>query len=230
MFFKKKNKISIWSNLIPMEIMQNYFKLFPNNLPNYFKNIPNKIAAARAAHQTMKSCSGFLNYFLRSMVFYSPCDIEINYNHEGAYANFGGKELNDGRRFTVHNDVQFLKYVNQEEYIAICKINLDIHINSEYPILINDCWWHFNSFKILPGVINTSKYPQNLNLFIALPKNKNSIFIPQNKPLCHIFTESEKDIKIDFKKDKYDSLRHNNYNYLFDTLSRTILKRKYKIW
>lgn len=226
--FFKKNKIKIWSNLIPLHIVKEFFKIFPNNLPNYFKNIPLKLSENKSDSHTIKSCSGFLNYFLRSMVFYSPCDIEIRYDDKQAYAKFGKGDLNDSKRFTVHSAEQFLKHAPQNKYVGICKINLDIFIKAPRPIIVNECWWHFNDFTILPGIINTETYPMHLNLFIGLLKEKDYIFIPQNTPLCHLFMEDESKISIDFQKEKFNKLNYNNFNYLFNFLKKTILKTKYE--
>ena len=226
MFFKKSN-LKIWSTLIPIDYLKKYFCIYPYNLPSYFNDIPIVREEGNPKSRTIRTCSGFLNYFSRSIVFKSPCDIQIIHDHEKIIVNYGKEKLNDGKRLEIHDNKQFLSYIKNDRYKTIIKLCFNIKLMTDYPLIINNCWYHFNNYEIIPGVLNCTEYPFDLNLFLALPKENNNIFIKQGDPLCHIFTESEKNIKLYFKKEAINDLNFNGPNYLFNTLKKFFLKNKF---
>ena len=224
MFFSTQ-LFTVQSNLIPVKILKNYFSIYPQNLPNYFNKIPLSLSHFYLRDHTVRTCSGLINYYNSSITFKSPCDIEI-INEDGKLNSFFGKgDLNDGKRFSVHPNEQFFDYVNQEKYLCICKITLDIFIQCNSPVLINSSLWDFKNYDIFNGIIN-AKDPINLNFFIPFPKNQKRIFIRQNEPLFNIFFLTEKKIKINFLEEKHNPLEYNNFHYVFNSLKKYLFPKK----
>ena len=135
--------------------------------------------------------------------FLSPCDIEIIYDEKEYEVSFGKCYLNDGNRFRIQGNDQFLNFINQDKYYTVGKMLFNIKFSCPYPVIINNPWWNFSNFEILPGVINASKDYQEMNLFIPLPKNLNRIFIKKGTPYVQV---------IPFKRDDWQMEIKNNPN------------------
>lgn len=218
-------KLEIFSNHIPIDFCKNFFKVFPNNLPNYFKHIPTKKPFSKSrADNTIKTCSGIINYYKRAIVFLSPFDIEFLIENNQISYKFGSDDYN-GAQF--HSNDQFLDYVNNQKYLCVSKLVFGIYLKSDIPLIITNSTWTLNDFEILPGVIN-AKQPLELNVMIPIKKEDKNIFIKQNTPLCVIHLETEKEVSIVFKKNKYNSWSVNGLNYMFSSLKNRLLKNKYK--
>ena len=216
------NKVKISSTLIHKDILKESFSVYPKNFPDYFKNIQKKYSNNLSAQKdnTIKKCSGFINYFRNSVSFRAPCDIELIIEDNMIKSYFGAGSLNDNKRFTIHDNKQFLNYVTQDKYITIGKLMLDIKIKTDAPIIITNPWWDFNNFEIIPGVLNTSKYFNYLNLFIPIPKNTNYIFIKKGQVLANLLFETDKKIKIKFEEDIKEV---DLMDYYFSSLKKLIL-------
>ena len=214
--------IKISSTLIHKDILKESFSLYPNNLPNYFKTIQKKYSDTLSIQKdnTIRKCPGFINYFKNAVAFRAPCDIEIVVEDNTINSYFGAGNLNDGKRFSIHDNRQFLNYVPQNKYITIGKIMLDIKIKTDAPIIITNPWWDFNNFEIIPGVLNTSKYFNYLNLFIPIPKNTKHIFIKKGQVLANLLFETDKKIKIKFEDDIKEI---DLIDYYFSILKKLIL-------
>lgn len=219
------NRLRVGSNLIDSNILKESFVIYPKNIPKYFPNIPKKIDIS-FRRKSLRSCSGFINYFRNMVCFLSPCDFEIIYDQNGVKeSHFGRGILNDGKRLSIHSNDQFLKYVNQDKYYAIVKLMFDIRINCSSPIIINNPWWNFSDFETVPGIINASKDYQELNLFLPLPKDKNHIFVKKGTPLCYMLFETDKKIKLKFVK-KWKDFQW--VDYYFSTIGKYLNKRRIK--
>ena len=226
-FFKNNNKkLEIYSNDIPVEFLKNFFKIFPYNLPNYFKNIPTKCPFSKfRSDKTLKSCSGIINYYKKSIVFLSPFDIEYVIDNNSIEVRFGSSGYK-GVHFH-HND-QFLDYVDNKKYLGITKLAFKIFLKSEIPLLMTNPTWALNNFEILPGIINANPALE-LNIFVPVKKEDKNIFIRQNTPLCVIHMETEKKVDIVFNKAKYDNTYDNGLNYKFSNLKSKLLNSKFNI-
>jgi hypothetical protein len=224
MIFNSKEKLEIYSNNIPIEFLKNFFKIFPNNLPNYFKNIPKQCPFSKFRNdKTIKTCSGIVNFYKRSLVFLSPFDIEYVIENETVHVKI--PDLNLGE-IKFHNNNQFLDYINKNIYLCISKLCFNIFLKSNVPLIITNPAWQFNDFEILPGILNATN-PMELNLFLPVKKNIKNIFIKQNTPLCMIHTETNKKIEIIFNKNKYNPITNNGLNYIFSNFKYKLLKNKY---
>jgi hypothetical protein len=220
MFFSKKLKIT--SDLIDDSILKESFLSYPKNIPSYFPKIPKRIGFS-LRKRSIRSCSGFLNYFRNMICFLSPCDIEIIYDEKQYEVSFGKGKLNDGNRFRIQGNDQFLNFINQDKYYTIAQMLFNIKFSCPYPIIINNPWWNLSNFEILPGVINATKVFQEMNLFIPLPKNLNRIFIKKGTPLCYMLFETNKDIKIEFVK-YHSTFQYEDY--YFSTLKKYLNKKR----
>jgi len=219
----KKNKVIIQSNVIPIDIVKNFLLSFPYNMPKYFKNIPSHFednGRMWKKNKTIKTCSGFINLFKRSLVFLSPFDIEIFIDNGVLNGNVGDLPLQN--YFTIHSHDQFLKYV-KSDYEVILKFNCQIRVKSDFSLIISNPWWHLNDFEIVPGVINAKETSQ-LNLFIPIKKNQKYLYIKQNTPLCYINFETSKNVNLIYDKTKHNLLDNLGLFYTFSNLKRKLLK------
>jgi hypothetical protein len=227
MFFIKK--LNIFSKRIPIDILESFFITHPKNLPIYFKKIPKQCPFSnwRGAN-TVKTCSGLINYFKRSIVFNSPYDIQIKIENNEVFSKFGNGIFNDPfyDNLKVHPNNELLDYVDQDKYEVIIKLLFGIHLKCDVPIIVNNPWWYFNEFEVVPGVLNAKK-PLELNLFIPVKKGVKEIFIKQHTPLCALNLETEKKIKLNFLKENSNYLFYNTRNYVFTSLKDKILNNKY---
>lgn len=223
------NKIIIQSNEIPIHICKNFLHSFPNNIPRYFKNIPKHFKDQEdkifKRYTTLKTCSGFVNLFKRSLLFTCPYDIEIHIEKNGlnryGFKGFvGSKSLNEN--FTIHPSSQFLDYVNTD-YAFILKFNSFINIKSKYSFIISNPWWHLNNFEIIPGMVNP-KGTSELNIFMPIKKDQKYLYIKQNTPLCYINFETSKQLKIVYDKTKYKDSDNLGLFYTFSNLKNKLLK------
>jgi len=219
-------KLEIYSNNIPIDFLKKFFKVFPNNLPNYFKDIPKKCPFSRfRSDNTLRTCSGIINYYKKAIVFLSPFDIEFVIENDQVFVKFGNMNFN-GIHFHANN--QFLDYVKNKKYLCISKLIFGIFLKSNVPLLITNPTWALNDFEILPGIIN-AETAMELNLFLPIKKEDKNIFIKQNTPLCIIHMETEKNVNIVFNKNKYEPSLENGLVYIFSSLKNKLLKNKYNL-
>jgi len=223
MFFK--NKIEMYSNRVPMSFLKDFMCTYPQNLPSYFKNIPKVSLFKVGRHFNIRTCSGFINFFKRSIVFKSPFDIRIELRNNQLFCEFGSGSYSNENNLGVHSSEQFLKYVDTNKYAMITKLTLGIFIKCKYPVLLTNPWWSMNDFETIPGILNC-KNPVELNLFLPIKTNQSVITIKQGTPLCMLHFESEKDIKLVLKKEKINPRDYNGLEYLKTNLKNMVLKRK----
>ena len=222
--FKRKNDITIHTNEIPPHILKNFLLPFPQNLPKYFKDIPTRFFDAKNrpinSLKSLKTCSGFVNLFKRSILFTSPYDIEVFIDGEEISGSVGGRDFN--HHIMMHPNWQFINHANSD-YSIVLKFMPYFTFQSDYNMLITDPWWHMNEFETIPGVINCNE-PMEMNVFIPVKKGVDKIYIPQGTPLCYITFDTNKEINLKYTDKKY---RYENYlglNYTFSNLKRKLLK------
>ena len=87
--------MEIRSNKIPLEILKNYFLTYPKNVPSYLKHMPKQFNRKDPGTRTVKTCSGLLNLYMRSVVFTSPFDIQVNFENNKWQAFVGKGGLGD---------------------------------------------------------------------------------------------------------------------------------------
>jgi hypothetical protein len=235
MFFKKQ--LLIHSNRIPVKIVQESFTTFPFNIPKYFKKIPKTCPFSKVVtpnNGTLKTCSGFINYFKKCIIFKAPYDIFIkienqggkrtivSYFGNGSYNQYGTQNLSH-----MHND-QFLDYIDQSKYDLIFKLSFGIFLKSNAAILVNNPWWSFNNFEIIPGILN-GKNGIELNLFMPLEKSTTEIYIKRGQDLCVLNLETSKKVKLIFKEEIFDKRNIlNSSEYNFSNLKQMLLDKKFK--
>ena len=220
-----KNKIEIYSEKIPINFLKNFICKYPKNLPVYFKNIPRVYPFSISHNFNIRTCSGFINFFKRSIVLKSPFDIVVEIKDDEIFCNFGSGSYNTENNLRVHSQDQFLKYVDKNKYRVITKFILGIFLKCKTPILVTNPWWSMNDFEIIPGILN-AKTPIELNLFIPFKKDQSKIIIKQNTPLCMLHFESQKDIKLIFKDEKINPRNYNGFEYLKSNFKNMLLKNK----
>jgi len=222
-----KNKVEIWSNRIPINFLKQFFCTYPNNLPDYFRNIPKTYPFRIGKNFNIRTCSGFINFFRRSIVFKSPFDISLEITKDNRiWCEFGSGSYSNEQNLQIHSQEQFLKWVNKDIYKIISKFILGIFIKSKDPIIITNPWWSMNDFEIIPGILN-AKNPLELNLFLPIKKNTFRITIKQGTPLCMLHFESNKDFKIVFKDKKINTRDYNGMEYLKINFKNMILGSKF---
>ena len=221
--FNRKKEIVIKTNEIPIDILKKHLVSFPYNMPKYFKDIPStlidNLKRKIRSKRTIKSCSGFINLFKRSIVFTSPFDMELFKEHGKIRGTVGEHDLS--KYFNYHADYQFIEYA-KSDYTHILKLCLNFNIQCDKTLIISNPWWHMNKFEIVPGLINC-KEPLDLNIFIAIKRDQNHIYIPQNTPLCYINFETEEQLKLVFKDKNYKYSDYQGLYYRFSNLKDRLL-------
>jgi len=222
--FKRNKDIVIQTNEIPVDILKNFLLTFPHNMPKYFKDLPttffdNQKRPIRSK-KSVRSCSGFINLFKRSIVYTSPYDIELFIDNEEIRGSVGGSNLN--KYIQHHADWQFIDYV-KSDWKTILKFTSFFNIRSPYNLIISDPWWHMNNFQVIPGMMNC-KEPLDLNIFIPIKKGQNYLYIPQGTPLACISFETDNQLNLVYRN---KNSRHSDWmglHYTFSNLKRKLVK------
>jgi|TARA_B100001094_G_C17873113_1_gene643090 hypothetical protein len=222
--FVREKEIIVQSNVIPTKILKNHLVSFPHNLPKYFKDIPSSFFDNQKrrirSKTTIRTCSGFINLFKRSILFTSPYDIELFIEPNEIRGSVGG--LDWTKYFMHHPDWDFINYANSD-YAHILKFGPSFTIQCDYVSMISNAWWHMNDFEVIPGIINCKK-PMEMNVFIPIKKEQNHLYIPQGTPLCYITFETDKQLKLSFKNKSYNYAEHQGLFYRFSNLKDKLLK------
>ena len=222
--FKKNKEVIIRTNEIPTNILKNYILSFPNNIPSYFKNIPTKFLDQKRrpikTQRTIKTCSGFVNLFKRSILYTSPYDIELFFDDGQISGSVGGS--NWDKYIQYHPDWQFIKYA-QSDWEVVLKFMPFCNIQSPYNLIISNPWWHMNNFEIIPGIINCVE-PLDLNIFIPIKKNKDHLYIRQGTPLALINFETDDQLNLIFSEENYKYSDWMGLHYTFSNFKRKLVK------
>lgn len=200
----------------------------PNNFPKYFYSIPktmfNPVKKKFIPYaRTIKTCSGFINLYKRSLLLTSPFDMYVEFNNNEIIDQKIGQNIPDyfiNLCLHIHPGQQFLDYVpNNKKYKFILKITLPFLIDGNVSIKISKSDYHFNNFDVLPGIIS-NKYKEKMHIFIPIEKERNEFYIKKGDPLCLMTPLCETKIKLKFKK-----LKENEKSYLtFSSLKNFSLK------
>tara|TARA_R110000851_G_C12889276_1_gene546924 strand:- start:105 stop:782 length:678 start_codon:yes stop_codon:yes gene_type:complete len=221
----QQNKLEVHSNRVPIHFLKNFICTYPKNLPSYFKNIPKTYPFLIGKIFNIRTCSGFLNFFKRSVVLKSPFDVTLEIRDKEIFCEFGSGAYMNEKNIGFHTAEQFLKYVDVNKYDMITKLMFGINIKCKSPVLVTNPWWSMNDFEIVPGILNAG-VPIELNLFIPIKKNQTRIVIKQGTPVCMLHFESEKDVKLVFKEENINSKDYNGKDYLRSNLKNMVLKNK----
>ena len=222
--FKKNKEVIIRTNEIPTNILKNYILSFPNNIPSYFKNIPTKFLDQKRrpikTQRTIKTCSGFVNLFKRSILYTSPYDIELFFDDGQISGSVGGS--NWDKYIQYHPDWQFIKYA-QSDWEVVLKFMPFCNIQSPYNLIISNPWWHMNNFEIIPGIINCVE-PLDLNIFIPIKKNQDHLYIRQGTPLALINFETDDQLNLIFSEANNKYSDWMGLHYTFSNFKRKLVK------
>lgn len=185
------------------EEIKNCFSFFPKNLPSYFKSIPKNLFSTTyntflKNEHTIKTCPGFINFHKKSILFHSPFDIQLIFDEEKIiYASVGNNNKAIDSIIFPHSQDQFLTYIPSSKYKLIIKITFHITLFSDVSILLHNPWYHVNSLNIPPGIL-PGKWDNQLNIFIAIPKDQKELIIKQGDSLFMMTPITEKKIKLKF--------------------------------
>ena len=203
-FFTKKIKIKYF-NLLEKEDAKDMIKTIPNNFPRYFFSIPktqfNPEKRKFIPYQrTIKTCSGFINLYKRSLLLTSPFDIYLEFNDNQIINQQVGQT--NFECANIHGGERFLNYVpNNKKFKFILKIELPFVIDSNISLMLSKSDYHFNDFDVLPGILS-SKYKDTVGFFVPIEKEKNEFYIKKGDPLCLLTPLCENKIKLKFEKFK----------------------------
>jgi len=201
--FRKKIKFIIDKDYYTKEeVEESYIKRFPANMPSYMKIIPpfvfhKGLGKFIKGNSTARTCSGMINLFKRSFIYYSPWDIQILFEEDKIVsANFGSHEdLNKNVLHVSHGNHQLLDYIPNCPYKKIIKIMPHIGIKTNVPYILSHPWWHYPNVEIVPGILHPNS--PDMNFFIPIRKNQNELLIKQGTPMFTATFLTEK--KVDFK-------------------------------
>jgi len=222
--FKKHKDIVIRTNEIPIDILKNHLLTFPNNIPHYFKEIPTKFIDEKKrpvrSIKTLRTCSGFVNFFKRSILYTSPYDIELFIDDEKIKGTVGGSNWNN--YIHHHPDWQFIKHANSNWKMVI-KFMPFFNIQSPYNLIMSNPWWHMNNFETIPGIVNC-KEPLPLNVFIPIKKGQDYLYIRQGTPLACLNLETDSQLNLVFNEKNYKNSDWMGLHYVFSNFKRKVVK------
>ena len=147
--FRKKITIQ-YKDPFDYKIIKDMFKVIPKNYPPYFGAIPKTMfnpftGHARPDQKTIKSCSGFINLYKRSILVSSPFDIYLEFDENRIITEEIGKT---GWKITTQqNNAQLLNYANSKNYKFLIKLELPIYLKSDASIVMLDSFYHFNKYE-----------------------------------------------------------------------------------
>jgi len=197
------NKKIIFSSYYwDVEVVKESFDSSPKNFPGFLKTMPSVefcpfSKVFRPAQKTIKSCSGFVNLFKRSILFKMPCDFHAIFDEEKILECDAGSSSNARESFiSIHNNNQLLKYV-KTDYKFIVKIQPQVFITSNVSTLMHTSFFHFNNLDITPGILH-KKFAGDLNFFIGIKKGQKELLIKKGTPLCLLTPLTEKKVNIVF--------------------------------
>lgn len=204
------------------------FSFMPENLPSYWKNIPNKVTHNNVwmkGHRNIKTCSGFINLFKRSMVFKAPFDLHITFeNNEIKTAYVGTLDPKHADNFLhIHPNFQFIKYLDNPKYKFILKIRPQINVDSQVPLLCHSNVYEFNNCEILPGIISDA-YKEDFNFFIPILQGVKELHIQKGTPLFMITPLNDKKLNVKFIEKKII----NRFGKTFSNFKKFIMKEGIK--
>jgi len=212
--------LTILTRDISPEFLEEFILPFPQNLPAYFKRIPNRLYNLES-QRTLKTCSGFLNFHKKSLLFTSPYDIEITEN-----AIYVGNFETNHDIVLEHPSTKFNAYLPPNADVfktLIVNFGLFIDIKKDQ-FMIHSPDWHFPEIDIVPGILAGTDMHQ-LNFFINIKKDKKHIVIKQHDPLFLLTPLTEKEYKLNIKK--YINTEHRR-NFVFSKLKEYIQKTVFK--
>jgi hypothetical protein len=223
-FYTVKN--SFYSYTI--EELKESLSMMPDNLPEYWKKIPNKVMDKDVwfkAHRNIKTCSGFINLFKRSIVFKMPFDLHIVFNDKGIeQAHVGTVNVKFINNFLhIHQNFQFLDYINKPEYKFILKIRPQIFMDSNVPLLCHKNTYEFNGCDVLPGIISDA-YKDEMNFFMPILTNCKEMYVKKGTPMFMITPLNHQKLNVKFEEREIT----NKFGKVFSNFKKYILKEGIK--
>jgi len=180
-----------------------FFPIVKGNkcFPNWWKNLKNPYFdfETMKIKANMKSCSGFLDFYMNSICikFWSDLAIEMKNTNDIEFKwQFGDFQT----QLQTHTNDQFPNYLDGGEHIQIkfwspwlfkCKKDINwVWVGNSWEENFN------NEMNIPPGVLNFKhQHATHVQLFLKCEKNKvTRKFFKSNTPLVNIFPMSEKKI------------------------------------
>ncbi len=222
--FRKKITIQ-YKDPFDYKIIKDMFKVIPKNYPPYFGAIPKTMfnpftGHARPDQKTIKSCSGFINLYKRSILVSSPFDIYLEFDENKIITEEIGKT---GWKITTQqNNAQLLNYANSKNYKFLIKLELPIYLKSDASIVMLDSFYHFNKYEIIPGIIN-KKYESIISFFMPVKKRQTELYIKQGDPLFLIVPMCEDKIKLKIKKN--NNIPTQNTTLTFSSLKEFVMDK-----
>ena len=222
--FRKKITIQ-YRDPFDHKVIKDMFKVIPKNYPPYFSAIPRTMfnpftGHARPDQKTIKSCSGFINLYKRSILVSSPFDIYLEFDENRVITEEVGKT---GWKITTQqNNAQLLNYANSKNYKFFIKLELPIFLKSDASIVILNSFYHFNKYEIIPGIIN-KKYKSIISFFMPIRKRQTELYIKQGDPLFLIVPMCEDKIKLKIKKN--NNVSTQNTTLTFSSLKEFVMDK-----
>jgi|TARA_R110000796_G_scaffold48977_4_gene117207 hypothetical protein len=222
----------IYTQIFDKDVIKDYFTIFPKNLPSYFKTIPPKlfyplIGKFLESHRTVKSCSGFLNLYKRSMLISSPFDIEIVFDENRKATCVLGKIGTDHSFMKQHPSFQYSQYIPSHVNLdCVLKFSFGWFIDcKDEMFLIHSPTWHHPKLKVTSGIISGH---EELNFFINVLNNENHIVIKQGDPLFLITPLTNKNFKLKIQNRKELEFRRRKGDFTFTNIKKYITETVFK--
>jgi len=206
MLFNEKVIIYSEKNHFSIDEMKECFHEMPENIPSYFKNIPRKIFSQEMqtddmSRNTLKTCSGFINLFKRSILFCSPFDMQFVFKDEKIHFRLGTFPVDIQQFIDLHPEEQFLKYAPEamkNNIKCVLRFKSNMYIKSTCNILQHHPSWHDTKFTAASGIL-TKNCEINMNVFFFVNKNQEEVIVKKGDPLAYMTFLTDKKVKFKYK-------------------------------
>jgi len=230
--FRKLNNFTLYTEVFDKDVIKDYFTIFPKNLPTYFKTIPPKlfepsIGKFLESHRTVKSCSGFLNLYRRSMLLSSPFDIEVIFDKNRKATCMIGKMGTNHNFMHQHPAYQYAQYIPSNINLdCVLKFSFGWYIDcKDEMFLIHSPTWHFPNTKVISGIINGH---EQVNFFVNVFNNQNHILIKQGDPLFLITPLTNKNFELNIQNRKKLKFQRRKGDFTFTSFKKYITETVFK--
>ena len=234
MFFKKKEKITVWS-VIPGFEKLTCLEPARKYIPKWFKKVQQE---KYSEYKNVKNCPSFPWWFTQGYVLPLWCDLQVFIkNNDVCWST-----PLDTFQFVFHTKDQFEDYVPkhiEENILCIMKPKCPLRVRTPEGWRLQQLpmFYEYNEiFSTLPGIIPSSRLfeinPQlafNKNYFTE--KNNYTVLIPKGTPLAMYVPIPEKPLELDVVEEtpelkKLDDLQMIAVNTKFNYRWKDYLKQK----
>lgn len=177
------------------KILPEWYKKQSSYITNDGSKKPNESIGTTSS--TIKKCVPVFDAITSGYMLVTPCDIYVSEKNNEKYYEWS---LNDAVQF--HPIDQFIEYPNTSGFVALPKINNKWVIRTQIgtSCLFVPPMHRDNIIEILPAIVDTDSYHNNITFPFKLKDNSFQGLIPRGTPYAQIIPFTRQDWKSTFNK------------------------------